>query len=215
MLLLALGDIHSNLGKVKDLKQKIKGLRIDLCLICGDFTEEGTLKVAERILAEFDFCKAFALPGNMDSKEIIQMLEEKKVSLHKKTADFGNYSFIGLGGGKPVNTFYRINVGELEAEKFLKQNYPKTEKQVILLSHSPAAGTRLEITKDEARLGLKALRKTIEEKQPLLLVHGHVHEAFGEEMIGKTLCVNTGAVKEGNAVLIELNGKPKIKRLRF
>jgi Icc-related predicted phosphoesterase len=33
----------------------------------------------------------------------------------------------------------------------------------------------------------------IEERQPLLGVHGHVHEAGGERRIGATVCVNPGS----------------------
>jgi uncharacterized protein len=42
-------------------------------------------------------------------------------------------------------------------------------------------------------VGSKAVRQLIEERQPLLAVHGHIHEAGGEHRIGATLCVNPGS----------------------
>ena len=42
-------------------------------------------------------------------------------------------------------------------------------------------------------VGSTAVRRLIEERQPLLGVHGHVHEAGGERRIGATVCVNPGS----------------------
>ena len=37
------------------------------------------------------------------------------------------------------------------------------------------------------------MRRLIEERQPLLAVHGHVHESAGERKIGATVCLNPGS----------------------
>lgn len=42
-------------------------------------------------------------------------------------------------------------------------------------------------------VGSTAVREFIEEVQPLLGLHGHVHEAQGSSRIGRTLCVNPGS----------------------
>jgi Icc-related predicted phosphoesterase len=42
-------------------------------------------------------------------------------------------------------------------------------------------------------VGSKAVRQIIEEVQPLLALHGHIHESRGEVRIGRTLAVNTGS----------------------
>ena len=60
-------------------------------------------------------------------------------------------------------------------------------------------------------LGLDSLREIIEERQPLLCVCGHVHESFGEEKLGRTLCVNVGSLKEGNFAVIDLE-EMKVER---
>ena len=38
-----------------------------------------------------------------------------------------------------------------------------------------------------------AVRQIIEEYQPLLSVHGHIHECRGETHIGRTLAINPGS----------------------
>jgi uncharacterized protein len=42
-------------------------------------------------------------------------------------------------------------------------------------------------------VGSLAVRRVIEERQPLLGVHGHVHESGGERRIGRTVCINPGS----------------------
>jgi Icc-related predicted phosphoesterase len=41
--------------------------------------------------------------------------------------------------------------------------------------------------------GSHAVRRIIEERQPLLSIHGHIHESGGERKIGKTVCINPGS----------------------
>jgi Icc-related predicted phosphoesterase len=57
--------------------------------------------------------------------------------------------------------------------------------------------------------GMKTVYTEIEKHQPLLGVHGHIHEGRGEIKIGRTVCVNPGSVyPEGvlQGVLITLKG---------
>src|SRR3954466_5283677 len=42
-------------------------------------------------------------------------------------------------------------------------------------------------------VGSTAVRRIIEAYEPLLAVHGHIHESGGERRIGKTLCINPGS----------------------
>ncbi len=42
-------------------------------------------------------------------------------------------------------------------------------------------------------VGSTAVRRIIEKYQPVLAVHGHIHESGGERKIGKTLCINPGS----------------------
>ena len=50
-------------------------------------------------------------------------------------------------------------------------------------------------------VGSTALRKAIEKTQPLLGLHGHIHEGRGAIRIGKTLCINPGSMYEQGTLL--------------
>ena len=58
-------------------------------------------------------------------------------------------------------------------------------------------------------VGSKAVRTLIEEVQPVLSLHGHIHESKAVAKIGKTTCVNPGsAYSEGviDGAVVELRG---------
>lgn len=42
-------------------------------------------------------------------------------------------------------------------------------------------------------VGSSAVRQAIEENQPLMGIHGHIHESHGFVKIGRTLCINPGS----------------------
>jgi len=50
-------------------------------------------------------------------------------------------------------------------------------------------------------VGSTALRKAIETTQPLLGLHGHIHEGRGSMRVGKTLCINPGSMYEQGTLL--------------
>ncbi len=50
-------------------------------------------------------------------------------------------------------------------------------------------------------VGSTALRKAIETIQPLLGLHGHIHEGRGASRIGRTLCINPGSMYEQGTLL--------------
>ena len=62
-------------------------------------------------------------------------------------------------------------------------------------------------------VGSTALRESIEKVQPLLGLHGHIHEGRGTSRIGKTLCINPGSMYEQGTLLgaIVKLGKNKIE----
>lgn len=58
-------------------------------------------------------------------------------------------------------------------------------------------------------VGSSAVRKAIEKHQPLLGLHGHIHESKGFTNIGRTLCMNPGSTySEGvvQGVVVRLSG---------
>jgi hypothetical protein len=71
--------------------------------------------------------------------------------------------------------------------------------------------------REMAQVGSTAVAEMIEKYQPLLGLHGHIHEATGKRQIGRTLCVNPGSnYTEGilNGFILTLDDK-KIKGAIF
>ena len=67
----------------------------------------------------------------------------------------------------------------------------------ILVSHTPPYGTCLDLIGRREHVGSRALRKLIEERQPLAALHGHIHETVdisGKfiDKIGNTVCIGSG-----------------------
>ena len=101
----------------------------------------------------------------------------------------------------------------------------ETYDNLICNFHAPPYGTRIDLapklddkqkvkvrygTPDMVHVGSKSVRATIEKYQPMLGLHGHIHESAGIEYIGKTVCVNSGSVYvQGmlNAFVIDLPKK--------
>ena len=90
---------------------------------------------------------------------------------------------------------------------------PGDPQRTIYVMHSPPFGTNLDQIEGGAFTGSRSIKKFVERIQPLLTLHGHIHEApeiSGScvDRIGKTLCVNpgqfTGGRKRLHAVTFEI-----------
>jgi Icc-related predicted phosphoesterase len=74
---------------------------------------------------------------------------------------------------------------------------PLDPKRTIYIMHSPPFETKLDIIQGGHSAGSRSIRSFIERNQPLLTLHGHIHEApelsgAYVERIGKTLSINPG-----------------------
>ncbi len=78
---------------------------------------------------------------------------------------------------------------------------PGTQRPCILVAHAPPWGCGLDRSSLGVHGGSRAVRRWIEEWQPLLTLHGHIHESpylsgHWAEYIGGTICINPGAAGE-------------------
>ncbi len=72
---------------------------------------------------------------------------------------------------------------------------------------------------DMIPVGSTAVRSVIERHQPLLSLHGHIHESAGKKKIGRTTCVNPGSeytegVLRGALVRLRPNGAVSVQLVR-
>lgn len=96
---------------------------------------------------------------------------------------------------------------------------PLFPERAVYLTHSPPFGTRLDIIPGGNATGSRSLKTFIESHQPLLTLHGHIHESpqlSGSyvDWVGKTLSVNPGQfiTKKLHAVTLDLENPKKTIR---
>jgi uncharacterized protein len=177
--------------------------------------------------------ECFVSPGNDDQFEVDEIIASaKRVRLAEgEVVEFGGFQMVSTGWSNrtPWDTYRE------EDEDDLKERLRKMTSQVtappektIYNFHCPPYGSGIdeapELT-DDLRpkhggrsivpVGSTAVREAIEEGQPALSLHGHIHEARGNTRIGRTLCINPGSSYEQGQLLgavVDLDGGKKVKR---
>jgi Icc-related predicted phosphoesterase len=172
-------------------------------------------------------------PGNDDQLEVDEVVREAKhvVLGEGRVVDLDGFQLASTGWANrtPWDTYREEDEPDLAkrlAEVVAQVTTPP--EQTIFSFHCPPHGTGLddapELTKDmrlkdaghsTKPVGSTAVREAIEQFQPALALHGHIHEARGSTRLGNTLCINPGSSYEQGQLLgavVELDGKKKVKR---
>jgi Icc-related predicted phosphoesterase len=165
--------------------------------------------------------------GNDDIWEIDDIIEASpSVSFGEgKMLDLDGFHLVSMGWTNPTpwDTFREAPEEELARKiEAVASQIPDMERAIFNF-HAPPYGTGL----DEApeldstlrpthggavmkAVGSTAVRDAILTHQPMLSVHGHIHESRGIKRLGRTLAINPGSVY-GDGVLqgavLELNPK--------
>ncbi len=165
--------------------------------------------------------------GNDDIWEIDDIIEQSPcVSFAEgKLLDLDGFSLVSMGWTNPTpwDTFREAPEDELAAKIEAMAARVPDMGRAIFNFHAPPYGTGL----DEAPaldstlrpihggavmkpVGSIAVRDAIQKHQPMLSVHGHIHESRGVKRMGRTLAINPGSVY-GDGVLqgavLDLNAK--------
>jgi len=87
---------------------------------------------------------------------------------------------------------------------------PLDQKKVIYIMHSPPYGTKLDVIQGGNSAGSRSIGTFIEKNQPLLTLHGHIHESpefSGSyfDRIGETISLNPGQPAWSGRVDIKLH----------
>jgi Icc-related predicted phosphoesterase len=103
-------------------------------------------------------------------------------------------------------------------------------ERLVLGLHAPPYDTQLDVApkidwetlkilgQETAHVGSTAVREVLEEVQPILSLHGHIHESRAAIRIGRTLVINPGSSYVEGALsgcVVELDGKKKVKNYRL
>jgi uncharacterized protein len=155
--------------------------------------------------------------GNDDIWEIDDIIEQSPcVSFGEgKSLDLDGFQLVSMGWTNPTpwDTFREAPEPELAAKIEAVVAQAGDMKRTIFNFHAPPHGTGLDeapALDEQMRpmhggavmkpVGSTAVRDAILKHQPLLSVHGHIHESRGIKRMGRTLAINPGSVY-GDGVL--------------
>ncbi len=202
MRLFVCSDIHMDVTRLDRLLAQA-GSPIDAVLIAGDLTNWGTAPEGEKVLARFPKVPIAAIPGNLDTPAIIATLADHGILAHGQLVRIGEWSVVGFGGGSPQNAGEILFSDEqiiAGLEPLLKNCDPL---KTICLTHQPPFDTALDLFGYVEHRGSHAVRDLLDRYQPAFHFCGHIHESYSEQQLGRTLCVNVAAVKEGRAGVVD------------
>jgi len=155
----------------------------------------------------------YITPGNDDRFAIDKVLEEGEYVKNpegKVVLVKDEYEMISTGFSNPTPWKTPREITEDELEKKIKEMTSKIKdmRKCIFNVHCPPYNTTIDtapqldenlkiVTRAGQMLmipaGSVAVRNSIKKHQPLLGLHGHIHESRGAVKIGKTLCLNPGS----------------------
>ena len=191
MKLLLFSDLHSDFRTAERLVALSKD--VDIVVGAGDFCN--IRRGLQQIINALTSIKkpSVLVPGNSESDdELSKACNSWKNAhvLHGRRANIDGITFFGIGGGIPVTPFgaWSYDFTEDEALELLRD----CPSGCVLVSHSPPKGI-LDLSSDGKKLGSEAVRQTVENKKPGLVVCGHIHGSSGQtERLEGTTVVNAG-----------------------
>jgi len=197
-----LGSIANNASAVENLM--LEEMRIRL---------EKWMELATNALKGSDI-KMFLMPGNDDPPIVNEILErfsnDNIVNISERTFSLPG----GIEGfGLPYSNMTPWNLpGDLPEEALEKKiselvSRLRDPSNSLFVIHVPPYDTIIDVAPklenlrikvdvlgvEQAHVGSTAVRKAIENYQPVASFHGHIHESRGVARIGRTYCFNPGS----------------------
>ncbi len=175
--------------------------------------------------------RIFVCPGNDDEMEVDDIVRSSN------TVELGEGRMVEVDGFTMISTGWSNhtpwNTHREETEKQLGERIEVMARQVKDPAHAifnlhcppyksgldeaPAIDADLKLMHGGRALrpvGSTAVREAIDRHQPLLSLHGHIHESKGAVKLGKTLSINPGSSYEEGvlmAAVVNLDAKKGIK----
>lgn len=172
---------------------------------------ESWLTIAEERLKP-DGVECYIGLGNDDDHFVEPLLRDAgwAVFPEGEVVDVRGYEMVSWGwsGRTPWDSPREQDEDELERSIVAMADRLRDPKRAIFNIHNPPFRTGLdtapELTDDlrpivkggemqMTSVGSTAVRTTIERYEPLVALHGHVHESRAAKKLGRTLCVNPGS----------------------
>jgi uncharacterized protein len=169
----------------------------------------------------------FYVDDVLDASSLVVNAEGKVITIDD------NHEMISTGYGNitPWKCPRDIPEEQLQTKMVTMADQVKDMSKCVFNIHVPPIGTTLDecpkldttvypprpILGQMTQGGSTAVRSVIEKYQPLVSLHGHIHESRGAEKLGKTMCLNPGSeYSEGilRGVLVNIEDS-KLKSFQF
>jgi Icc-related predicted phosphoesterase len=180
------------------------------------------INLADERLAGTGF-KVYMAPGNDDHMEVDKVIEDSAaiINCNDRCVMLGEHEMITFSWTNPTPWDTPREKPDEELEPMLEALISKLQNKqsAIFNFHAPPYGFALdlapELTADlvqaadrKIHVGSRAVAKMIQKYQPLLGLHGHIHESRGVQKIGRTTIVNPGSeysegILKGVVVMLE------------
>lgn len=214
MYWIAVGDIHESTERLASIPgvREAAGL-----IITGDMTNRGGPEQAGRVLAVAQAVNPVVLAqvGNMDLPQVDAHLSALGLNMHRQARWLApGLALMGVGFSSPTPFGTPCEAGEDELAAWLAEarrqalSLPGAAPGDALLAviHTPPKNTRLDCLPGGMCVGSTAVREFIMAAQPDVCVCGHIHEAVGEERLGRSHVLNPGMLAEGGFVRLNFEG---------
>jgi uncharacterized protein len=155
---------------------------------------------------------AYVIPGNDDPWTVDAILEAGASvdACDESVRQLGPHEMVSFGYANrtPWKTPRELDEDEIYSRlKALTEQLEQPERAIFNIHVPPydsSLDTAFEVDEElryvtkggrphEIATGSKAVRQIIEETQPLLSLHGHIHESKGVTKIGRTVAINPGS----------------------
>jgi Icc-related predicted phosphoesterase len=199
MRLVIVTDIHQDPSGLAGIGPDLA--EADLVLLAGDLTHFGRrpeMRTVVEAVRRYNR-SLLAVPGNCDDADAGRYLADEGIGLDGRHVVRDGIAFLGLGGSLPCPGRTPTERSEEELSAALEAARAGIAEGVplVLLSHQPPRGTRVDRIRSGAHVGSEAVRAFLLRHRPRLCATGHIHEASGVDALEETRIMNPGPLREG------------------
>ena len=164
--------------------------------------------------------RALVMPGNDDGWYVDDVLGESAeiVNSDGRVVDLGEFQVLGFGPSNrtPWHTHRELDEPDISAGLGRLAAGLDPDKATVVVTHVPPFASQLDVAPKlrpdlsvvveggeqvMVPVGSTAVRDFLQQIQPMLSLHGHIHESRGVTRIGRTTAVNPGSSYSTGALL--------------
>ncbi|MDH5680418.1 MAG: hypothetical protein OEZ36_02435 [Spirochaetota bacterium] len=205
MKIIAISHIQMNLDPIKLIRDEVTSA--DLVLLSGNLTLNGSWGEIHKLIEMLKILNPniLAVMGNQDSKEVLEYLSLKDLSLHGRGKVINNIGFYGLGGSNQTLFQRPLEYTEKSINGLLSKGIDgvgNSDYTILVASQGPQ-GTKLDTSLGGYHVGSRTLRSFIFKYPPRVLVSAPIFESASSDRLGPTVLASPEPFKLGGYVVID------------